>query len=398
MLSYIILNIFYFIALVILVNLCKKIIINDETQKALELNSEGIFIPKNSCYNELYIDRLVNIQNNKKNNNLGDIPKYIGILPYSDRIVSKNGLWLLMKSCYSHKVLDKYFPKTFILQEWNDRTNFNAFVFNSINNQVSTLINDKNNKMNDKINNKMNDKINNKMNDKIDDKINDKINNIYILKKNINCKLGIKLFKINNKNDLSELYSTYFQEDYKLVQQFMPNPFLINNRILIIRVYIFIYKEYLLQNKQLTLYRFNWIKCLYTDKDLDTNDFSSLISNSHKINYGLPLYYNKNEELQLFKKLDNSLKMLAIASKETFLDNDILKGHNQFQIFGLDYILDQNRNPYLLEINKGPNLQNYHSNYEKKMKKMLVYQMHNLIKNKTDINNTNYDIIYQSKY
>ncbi len=64
MLSYIILNIFYFIALVILVNLCKKTIVNDETQKALQLNSSGIFIPKNSCYNELYNDRLVNIYKN----------------------------------------------------------------------------------------------------------------------------------------------------------------------------------------------------------------------------------------------------------------------------------------------------------------------------------------------
>ena len=352
MLSYIILNIFYFIALISLINLYKRIIIHDETQKSLQVNSKGIFIPKNSSYNELYIDCLSEYKDN-------NIHKYLGILPHSDRIVSKNGLWLLMKSSYSKKVLYKYFPKTFILQEWNDRLEFNKLVYSVINNKSN--------------------------------------NNIFIIKKNINCKLGLKLFTIKDGNDLSELYIKYFQDDYKLVQQFLPNPFLINNRILICRVYIFIYKQYLVDTKQLTIYRFNWLKCLYPNKNFDVNNYKSLISDSHKINYGFPLYFNKNDNNKLFRKLDISLKMLGVAVKETFLENNILENHNQFQLFGLDYILDKNENPYLLEINKGPNLQNYYSDYEKKMKKMLVYQMHDLVRNDIDIKDTNYDISFTNK-
>ena len=360
MLSYIILNIFYFISLISLVNLYKRTIIHDETQKALQVNSKGIFIPKNSCYNELYIDSLCRLKNN-------NLHKYIGILPFSDRIVSKNGLWLLMKSSYSKKVLDKYFPKTFILQEWNDRLEFNKLVYSAINHKSN---NNKNN---------------------------NKSNNIFIIKKNVNCKLGLKLFTIKDVNDLSDLYIKYFQDDYKLVQQFLPNPFLINNRILICRVYIFIYKQYLVDTKQLTIYRFNWLKCLYPNKDFDINNYESLISDSHNINYGFPLYFNKNDNNKLFRKLDISLKMLGVAVKETFLENNILENHNQFQLFGLDYILDQNENPYLLEINKGPNLQNYYSDYEKKMKKMLVYQMHDLVRNDIGSKDSNYDISFSCK-
>ena len=62
---------------------------------------------------------------------------------------------------------------------------------------------------------------------------------------------------------------------------------------------------------------------------------------------------------------------MLVAVKETFLENNILENHNQIQLFGTDYILDKNENPYLLEINKGPNTKLY-SDYEKKMKNVFI--------------------------
>ena len=52
-----------------------------------------------------------------------------------------------------------------------------------------------------------------------------------------------------------------------------------------------------------------------------------------------------------------------------------LKNQIRFQLFGLDYVIDKNLKPYLLEMNKAPNMTFKHGDEEKKMKVMsdLIY-------------------------
>ena len=340
---FIISQLIYFFFLVLLVNSIKKHLFSNEHSNLLHLNSEGIFIPDNTTYNELYIQKLNNID--KNNNIYTKNYEAISILPYSDKLVSKNGLYNLLKSKLDKISFNKFIPKTFDLHNYFDKKEFNNYIFNYFK---------KYNKP-----------------------------KIFYLKKNVENKNGIEIFNLKNKNSLMELYGYFYQNNYKIIQELVENPLLYNKRLVILRIYIFIYKY----NNDLNYYRYNWGKYLYPINDYDIEDNKSLISKSvEKLNIDNPMDIDLKEELNITQNIDICLKLLKEASMEMYMDNNILKNKKLFQHFGLDFILTNNNCeiiPKLLEINKNPILTNYYIKNKKKeinKKKLMIKEMYSIVR------------------
>ena len=350
---FILLHLFYLLFLIFLINTYVKDVGEKKNDKILKINSDNIFIPKDTTFNELYIQKLNDQYINLKNKNISFNIKYINILPYGDTIVSKNGLWNLLKKNYSRKYLYKYFPKTFILQNFYDRIEFSKLFYNSFNNN-----NIKNNN----------------------------IKKIIILKKNINNKNGIKLFYIKNKNDIVDIYNIYYFEKYKIIQEFIHKPYLHDGKIVILRVYLIIKK---IPKKKYIFKKEDWIKCLYCSENYNNNENTNInkyISNSKYYNKNYPknldaLFQNNvNKKNFVLKGIDHIFEIIKRSSMDLIFHNRILEDSIQFQLFGCDFILDNNCNPYLLELNKDPSLTNNFNNKEEVIKKDIIKNMYNYIR------------------
>ena len=232
-----------------------------------------------------------------------------------DLIVSKNSLWKLMKDYYGRKKAKTLMPETWILND---------------NREMELFLNDYNNTQ------------------------------MYILKKNIQRKEGLKLTK-----NLKEILNAK-KENYKVVQKYNNNLFLINNRKVNLRIYLLI----VCQNGKVNAYLHQYGKCIYTNKEYNDNvfDFESNITSYH-----LDMtVYQKNpfslEELKeylqkknkdynkLFQGINNIVNLTMISVKDKLCNLKNIYKNKTFQLFGLDFIFDKQMNPYLLEMNKGPDM------------------------------------------
>ena len=116
---------------------------------------------------------------------------------------------------------------------------------------------------------------------------------------------------------------------------------------------------------------YNEGKCIYTNKDYNDNDIMDKESNITSYNLDLDIY-NDNpfsfEELRiylnsrdyddtlLFKRIKKSLVNIFKAVKNNLCNLNSLKKNVSFQLFGVDVIFDTKLKPYILEINKGPEM------------------------------------------
>lgn len=342
---FILLHLSYLLFLIFLINTYTKHVGDKNNNDILTINSDGIFIPKNPTFNEIYIDNLNNCyKKNKKNFKF----KYINIIPYGDVLNSKNGLWSLLVKKYNKKELLKYFPKTFILEELYSRIDFHKLFYSYFNNNKT------------------------------------KKHNILLLKKNINNKKGIKLMFIKKKEDLLDIYGNYFNDNYKVIQEFLKNPYLYDNKIVILRVYLIIKK---IPKKLYEFKRLEWIKCLYCCEDYNNKkeNRNSFISNSKFYNEKYPKNFNeliedKKDNKFILNRIDYIFNLIKKASKELIFENTILEESVQFQLYGCDFILDKNKNPYLLEMNKNPVLNNNFNKEEENIKKNIISNMYDYIR------------------
>ena len=358
--TFILTQLIYLIFLVILVNAIKNHLFSTEHTKILNTDSKGIFIPENPTYNELYIKKFLLEEWKLKKF------KAIAILPYSDKLVSKNGLYDLFLSYYKYKnknFLNTFLPKTFDLHNFLNKREFEKYIYNEL---------EKNNN----------------------------IPKIFYLKKNIENKKGITIFRVRKKEDIIELYNYFFNDNYVIIQELDDNLLLKNNRIQILRVYIFIYKY----KTSLGIYRFDWAKLLYPEKDFDINDNESLISKSIEnikkgldYDYDLSFGYEDRNLGRLGREIDKIIEYIYDSSYKLFMDNQVLNEHKLFQHFGLDFILTKN-GPKLLEINKDPNLTSHYLKNRKKeikMKEKMLSEMYMIVRDGyTEIDN----IIKENKY
>jgi hypothetical protein len=215
-------------------------------------------------------------------------------------------------------------------------------------------------------------------------------NQIYILKKNIQQKKGIKIMKSNYQ----EIKKEAVGDNYKVIQTYLNNPYLINKRKVNLRIYLVIicYPSSMFENTFLNdthqmmlnnntvnkndtitkYYLYNEGKCIYTNQDY-SNDIENTESHLTSVNLDEKIYESNPESLQelethlgnnkysqLWNQILDIIKKTTIATEKNVCKYQNINQTVRFQLFGGDIILGiDNTNkikPYLLEFNKGPSM------------------------------------------
>lgn len=232
-----------------------------------------------------------------------------------DKIVSKNNIWSLLEQKYGRVKASQIMPETYILSNEEDMKQF--------------IIDYRPKKK-------------------------------YILKKNVQRKTGLKL-----SNNLNEILKSK-EDGYKIVQNYLDNIFLINKRKLNLRIYVLIKCQF----GNVECYVHKQGKCIYTNKDYDPQDLDfeknitsyNLDLDIYKVNpltlMELEKYFKKNnyDYGKFFNKLLNIINLTMNASKNQLCNLSNIYNNISFQLFGVDIVLDNDLNPYLLEFNKGPDM------------------------------------------
>ncbi len=284
--------------------------------------------------------------------------KYIFGISGCDQFVSKNGLWNIINKKYGRDEAKKYLPESWLFENKNEMENF-MNIYDS--------------------------------------------NQIYIIKKNVQRKLGIKLTK-----DIQDILNSQ-NDNFKVIQKYIKDIYLINGYKTNLRIYILIKQT--IYSKEFFLYRDG--KCIYTNKKYDDNDLS-FESNITSYNLDLSIYdknprsfkdlniylKNNNKDYKyLWSNINKLMEKICIAlSNVIFIPNYNKKELvTQFQLFGCDIIFDNNLNPFLLEINKGPDM-NPKDDIDERMKTKLQLDMFNKIGLINDYDNNNlFNIIYEKQ-
>lgn len=232
-----------------------------------------------------------------------------------DQIVSKNRLWELIQDYYGRDIAKKIMPETWVLS----------------NNQEMKLFITQYNP-----------------------------HHMYILKKNVQRKEGLKLTK-----NLEEIIRSK-NENYRVVQKYNQDLYLINNRKVNLRIYLLV----VCQNGIVKCYLHKLGKCIYTNKEYSDNDFD-FESNITSYHLDMSIYKknpysftqlrqylkdNNQDDDKLFKEIDQIIYMTMKASQSSLCKLPNVYQNKTFQLFGLDIIFDKNMKPYLLEMNKGPDM------------------------------------------
>lgn len=257
-----------------------------------------------------------NIENELKKIKISNNNQVIFGINGCDKIVKKNTLWELLNDYYGRETARTIMPESFILSNKEDLNLFK------------------------------------KMFDK---------KKVYVIKRNIQRKKGIIL-----SNNLEKILNV--DKKYKVVQEFKVDTYIINKRVLNLRIY-FLVKCF---KNNVTFYIHKLGKCLYSAKDINENklDFNSRITNSYKTEKNiydnnpltlkeLKLYLNKKKSNNgniLFKNIDELFRKLCFAIKDSIYNNNNLTNNVTAQMFGADIIFDNNMKPYILELNKGPDM------------------------------------------
>jgi len=316
--------------------------------KKTEGNKWDIYIP---CGYNFIENELITINSNKKNQ------KIFGISG-CDKIVSKNSLWSLLEKKYGRSQSSKIMPETFILGNKKDMDLFSK---------------------------------------KFDKK------KLYILKKNIQRKKGLKL----SKNYYEILNS--IKDGFKVVQEYKKNTFIIKKRKFNLRVYMLI----ICVDDHTEVYIHNEGKCLFASKNVSSNDldFESNISDSYKLesdfykNYPLTFkdlekYMNKNGYRYsiLSNNIEKLIKKMVASFSLSLCNLENIKFNTKFQLFGIDIIFDKNLKPLILEINKGPDMvpkDDLDSQLKTKIEMDMLTSLDIIKKNKNHQNG--FKLIYKNK-
>jgi hypothetical protein len=239
--------------------------------------------------------------------------KYIFGLRGCDLIVSKNSIWEILEKTYGRSFASQIMPETFILK--NQKQLNDAFF--QINNGINL-----------------------------------------ICKKNLQRKMGLKF--AGTKEELEECV----RNDFKIAQRFMNNTLTIKGRKINIRIYYVIKKE----GDKLTFYLHRNGKILYTNKKTE----GKISFDTHITSYQMDANIYKNEDVPysvddlrvffgnqkisiIWKKIEKKMAFLSRAVTPVFYD-EMHYDKVCFQLFGVDVIIDENEEPFILEINKGPDM------------------------------------------
>lgn len=336
-----------------------------------KLQETQLYMPCGFNYIEVELNK-IRFADKQSNYNLSK--KVILGISNCDLLCSKNELWSTINKQYGTEITDSIIPKSYIISNTND-----------------LLI----------------------LKDKVETDARYNNRGIYILKNNRQGKKGLYLTNnikeiLNNKSKLLE---------YKVIQEYITTPFLINKRKLNIRLYILIINEF---DKKPKWYLYNEGKCIYTNKEYTKDSLDNINiedKEQHFTSYNLDYNYVYNilknpeslSDLQLYlgnynyNTLINNIKLKLKYIKTAYNQQNKLSNIGNLmnnicmQYFGIDVILDNNLEPYILEFNKGPELI-YKSPKDKELKNIFILNIfdialnaYNNINNNVLNNNNNFN-------
>ena len=280
--------------------------------------------------------------------------KFIFGLNGCDSIVSKNRIWESLVNCYGRKDATDLMPESYVLSNMEE-----MLIFSKDYNPL----------------------------------------NIYILKKNVQRKEGLKLTK-----DYYEII-TAKNENYRVVQKYIRNLYLINQRKINLRIYLLV----IIKNNFIYFYLCKIGKCIYTNKKYDDNDFD-FESNITSYNLDMSVYkenprhftelieyinLNGDDGNYLFNKIEDLMKKISYCLSKNFYQSKNILGSTCFQLFGADVIFDTYLHPYLLEINKGPDMSPRDSDDER-MKNNVQSDMFKTVGILKNDDNNSFYLIYKN--
>ena len=180
---------------------------------------------------------------------------------------------------------------------------------------------------------------------------------MYILKNFAQRQEGLKLTR-----DFNEIVNAK-NNGFYLVQEYWLNPYIISGRKVNLRYYLIV----LIKDNVKSAYIFDdgfmyYTPELYDEKSMDFNKHVTTGYIDRKVYEENPLTQNDfkkhigNKSDTWQNKVNNLFNKVAKIFMDKLGNNPNLKHHTRFQIFGCDIQPDENLNPKLIEINKGPDL------------------------------------------
>lgn len=304
--------------------------LNERKMKKVDDNSWDYYLPCGYTRCESNVKVFKNEKSGKK----------IFMIDGCDWIASKVALWNLIRKeygRYAHYIM----PETFVLSDNNDKENFRKF---------------------------------------------------YNKKKmeNPNCKFILKNFRqrqegLRLSNNMEEIFKSV-GEGFKLVQDFLENPYIISGRKVNLRYYLLISCH----KGQIKGWIFKDGFVYYTPKTFIKNsmDFQRTITTGYidrKVYDENPLtlkdfkehlgqHRSKIFDAEVRKKMYAVMKALS----NEICSNKELDHHLKFQIFGADIAPDENLKCTLMEINKGPDI-GYKDERDGNVKKAMIRDAFNVI-------------------
>jgi hypothetical protein len=166
----------------------------------------------------------------------------------------------------------------------------------------------------------------------------------------------------------------------------------------------------MIKNNKIHFYVSKKGKCIYTNKEYNDDDFDfetnitsynldmSVYETNPRFFDELIQYINKNngdgEGEKLFEKINNNLTNIFNCIAGSIYQSKNIAGTTSFQLFGIDVIFNKNLDPFLLEFNKGPDMQARDS-IDEEMKTIVQTDMFKTVGvlNNNNINNS-FSLLY----
>ena len=321
-----------------------KEVIEERKMKKVDGSAWDYFIPCGYTYCERDVRGFVNEKTGKK----------IFMIDGCDWLASKLGLWDVIKREYGKKAY-KIMPQTFILNDKRDMFKFSRFF-------------DRRKKKNEKCK--------------------------FILKNYKQRQEGLRL--ADNMKDIKE----GVKNDFKIVQDYIENPFIINTRKINLRYYLLVVCHH--GKIGGWIYRDGFV--YYTPKPFKkySMDFNRNITTGYidrKVYDENPLTledFRKHigeEKAKLWdKEVNRKMNQVMKALSAEICSDSKLSKHIKFQIFGADVAPSDKLTATIMEINKGPDI-GFKDEKDGNVKKNMIRGAFNIIE-PLDDEKTGYVRIY----
>jgi len=196
-----------------------------------------------------------------------------------------------------------------------------------------------------------------------------KFNKKIIFKKNLHRQEG--LFVTDKLQDKDYLVNN----GYIVAQEFIQNSLKVNNYTIAIRMYLIIECK----NKVFNEYIYDDGIVYYGKNDIASYYFKyskEIYKNNPIILSHLEKKLNINIRPTLIKKIN----LLVNAIKDSFCkNNECYNKHNFYEIFGIDFIITNNLDAYILEVNSGPGMVHYNE-VDNQLRNNIIKYYSNIIK------------------